>query len=595
MEKYKIQKQLGDGTYGSVLLAHLKDSPQEKFAVKRMKKKYYSWQECMDLREIKALQKIRHANVIKLKEVIREDNNLYMVFEYMNENLYELMKKRDRLFPETNVRNIIFQILQGLSYMHKVGFFHRDLKPENILCKGVELVKIADFGLARELRSRPPYTDYVSTRWYRAPEVLLRSTSYASPIDTWAVGCIAAELYTLRPLFPGSSEIDQMFKICAVMGTPTKEDWAEGFMLAAKLSFRWPQCVRTDLKKIVHSANNDGIDLIRGTLEWDPKRRPSPVQCLKHPYFKVSQDLRASSSHMSAVNDSVSVSSARSRDSKQIFADDWQTEGNKTPDSPDDMNDFEESLKIFEQSKKSTVKEDLSHKIQPAVIPNLSTDSKRDSSLSDNRKGNIPNSHFSLAHDQYRPSILKQPLKPAVEKSFDIDSILHGHAHQLHKPSEYKHPIHQTKTSGVSARRDSLSDWFNEDRTKPTEYSPTQPSLLFQPKVKTNVRGKPVIDMNLDDLFSNKSTRDQSATKSPLSTTKSSASHYYLGNSRYKPGINPKQTVRGDGLNWLTELSNNSNAASSASKSRSYVPTFGDQRKPPAPPIFGDRNNRFGQ
>ena len=102
------------------------------------------------------------------------------------------------------------------------GFFHRDLKPENLLCNGSDLVKIADFGLAREIRSRPPYTDYVSTRWYRAPEILLRSTSYSSPIDIWAVGCIAAECYTLRPLFPGSSEIDQLFKICGVLGTPTK-------------------------------------------------------------------------------------------------------------------------------------------------------------------------------------------------------------------------------------------------------------------------------------------------------------------------------------------------------------------------------------
>ena len=103
-----------------------------------------------------------------------------------------------------------------------IGFFHRDLKPENLLCNGSELVKIADFGLAREIRSRPPYTDYVSTRWYRAPEILLRSTSYSSPIDIWAVGCIAAECYTLRPLFPGSSEIDQLFKICSVLGTPSK-------------------------------------------------------------------------------------------------------------------------------------------------------------------------------------------------------------------------------------------------------------------------------------------------------------------------------------------------------------------------------------
>lgn len=106
--------------------------------------------------------------------------------------------------------------------MHKHGFFHRDIKPENLLCMGPELIKIADFGLAREIRSRPPYTDYVSTRWYRAPEVLLRSTSYSSPIDVWAIGCIMSELYTLQPLFPGRSEIDQIFRCCSVLGTPDK-------------------------------------------------------------------------------------------------------------------------------------------------------------------------------------------------------------------------------------------------------------------------------------------------------------------------------------------------------------------------------------
>lgn len=87
---------------------------------------------------------------------------------------------------------------------------------------GPELIKIADFGLAREVRSRPPYTDYVSTRWYRAPEVLLRSTNYSSPIDIWAIGCIMAELYTLQPLFPGRSEIDQIFRCCSVLGTPDR-------------------------------------------------------------------------------------------------------------------------------------------------------------------------------------------------------------------------------------------------------------------------------------------------------------------------------------------------------------------------------------
>lgn len=129
---------------------------------------------------------------------------------------------REKPFAEPIIRNILYQILQGLSFMHKHGFFHRDIKPENLLCNGPDLIKIADFGLARETRSRPPYTDYVSTRWYRAPEVLLRSTQYSSPIDIWAVGCIMAEMYTLQPLFPGRSEIDQIFRVCSVLGTPDK-------------------------------------------------------------------------------------------------------------------------------------------------------------------------------------------------------------------------------------------------------------------------------------------------------------------------------------------------------------------------------------
>ncbi|XP_075001315.1 serine/threonine-protein kinase ICK isoform X3 [Calonectris borealis] len=221
MNRYTTIRQLGDGTYGSVLLGRSIESG-ELIAIKKMKRKFYSWEECMNLREVKSLKKLNHANVVKLKEVIRENDHLYFVFEYMKENLYQLMKERNKLFPESTVRNIMYQILQGLAFIHKHGFFHRDLKPENLLCMGPELVKIADFGLAREIRSRPPYTDYVSTRWYRAPEVLLRSTSYSSPIDIWAVGCIMAEVYTLRPLFPGASEIDTIFKICQVLGTPKK-------------------------------------------------------------------------------------------------------------------------------------------------------------------------------------------------------------------------------------------------------------------------------------------------------------------------------------------------------------------------------------
>ncbi|NXJ84554.1 MAK kinase, partial [Trogon melanurus] len=290
MNRYTIMKQLGDGTYGSVLMGKSNESG-ELVAIKRMKRKFYSWDECMNLREVKSLKKLNHANVIKLKEVIRENDHLYFIFEYMKENLYQLMKDRNKLFPESVIRNMMYQILQGLAFIHKHGFFHRDMKPENLLCIGPELVKIADFGLARELRSQPPYTDYVSTRWYRAPEVLLRSSIYSSPIDMWAVGSIMAELYTLRPLFPGTSEVDEIFKICQVLGTPKKSDWPEGYHLASAMNFRFPQCVPISLKTLIPNASNEAIHLMSDMLNWNPKKRPTASQALKYPYFQVGQVL----------------------------------------------------------------------------------------------------------------------------------------------------------------------------------------------------------------------------------------------------------------------------------------------------------------
>uniref|UniRef100_A0A2K5JWQ9 non-specific serine/threonine protein kinase n=1 Tax=Colobus angolensis palliatus TaxID=336983 RepID=A0A2K5JWQ9_COLAP len=291
MNRYTTMRQLGDGTYGSVLMGKSNESG-ELVAIKRMKRKFYSWDECMNLREVKSLKKLNHANVIKLKEVIRENDHLYFIFEYMKENLYQLMKDRYIKLCSNLMIDFIF-----FSVYHQ-GFFHRDMKPENLLCMGPELVKIADFGLARELRSQPPYTDYVSTRWYRAPEVLLRSSVYSSPIDVWAVGSIMAELYMLRPLFPGTSEVDEIFKICQVLGTPKKSDWPEGYQLASSMNFRFPQCVPINLKTLIPNASNEAIQLMTEMLNWDPKKRPTASQALKHPYFQVGQVLGPSSNHL---------------------------------------------------------------------------------------------------------------------------------------------------------------------------------------------------------------------------------------------------------------------------------------------------------
>lgn len=283
MERYKIIKTVGDGTYGVVFRA-VNTANGEICAIKKMKTKFKSWEECLALREIKSLRKLSHSNIVKLKEAFRVNDELHLVFEYMEENLYQLIKDKTQAPPESQIKSITQQIIMGLEYMHKHGFFHRDLKPENLMITK-DLVKITDFGLAREVRSRPPFTEYVSTRWYRAPEIVLRSSNYNSPVDIFALGCIICELYMLRPLAPGNNEIDQMIKLCSVLGTPTMQQWPEGYKLAAKMNFRFPQYTGMSLRELMPNASYEAIDLIQKMLAWDPAKRPTAAECLEHPYF----------------------------------------------------------------------------------------------------------------------------------------------------------------------------------------------------------------------------------------------------------------------------------------------------------------------
>ncbi|KAH7423813.1 hypothetical protein KP509_12G075100 [Ceratopteris richardii] len=284
MHRYKAIKFLGDGTYGSVWKA-LNIDDNEFVAVKKMKQKYYTWEECMNLREVKSLQKLKHPHIVRLKEVVRENNELFFVFECMEFNLYQAMKDLNGPIPESRIRSWCFQIFQALDNMHSNGYFHRDMKPENLLVTG-DLVKVADFGFVREVHSEPPYTDYVSTRWYRAPEVLLRSRSYGPAIDMWAMGAIMAELFSLQPLFPGESEVDEIYKICSVIGSPSHHIWAEGMELAAAMNFRFPKFPQADLSCLLPTASSDAIDLILALCSWSPERRPSASEALQHPLFK---------------------------------------------------------------------------------------------------------------------------------------------------------------------------------------------------------------------------------------------------------------------------------------------------------------------
>ncbi|KAL6511100.1 hypothetical protein OROGR_022224 [Orobanche gracilis] len=285
MERYKILDELGDGTCGSVYKA-VNIETSEIVAVKKMKRNFYYWEECVNLREVKSLRRLNHPNIIKLLEIVRQNNELFFIFEYMEHNLYQLMRDQQRSFSEDEIRALMFQVLQGLAYVHKNGYFHRDLKPENLLVTN-KIIKIADFGLARELSSTPPYTDYVSTRWYRAPEVLLQSASYTPAIDMWAIGAILAELFTSCPIFPGESEIDQLYKICCVLGRPDWNTFPEATNISGLVDITYSDIMPADLSNIIPNASLEAIDLFKQLCSWDPFKRPTADQCLQHPFFHV--------------------------------------------------------------------------------------------------------------------------------------------------------------------------------------------------------------------------------------------------------------------------------------------------------------------
>jgi meiosis induction protein kinase IME2/SME1 len=249
-----------------------------------MKKTYDSSAPCLELREVIFLRTLpTHVHLVPALEIFLDPTTkkLHICMEYMDGNLYQLMKSRDnRCMDGASVKSILYQILSGLDHIHTHDFFHRDIKPENILIStsspqdpGLSFrryssmitppstpptysVKIADFGLARETHSTSPYTTYVSTRWYRAPEVLLRAEEYSAPVDMWAIGAMAVEIATLKPLFPGGNEVDQVWRVCEIMGSPGDwgsktggkmggGEWKKGTQLARKLGFSFPKVCAT--------------------------------------------------------------------------------------------------------------------------------------------------------------------------------------------------------------------------------------------------------------------------------------------------------------------------------------------------------------
>jgi len=281
---------LGTGAYGTVWKA-VDAMTGNVFAIKRLKKKFCSYEECLNLVEVRCMRELVHPNIVRLHDVIMESNTLYLVLEWMDCDLYELIKARGHPFSEEEVSNLSFQLFKGLAYMHKQGYCHRDLKPENLLVSQ-DTIKIADFGLAKNMLHElgKPLQSYVWTSPYRAPELLLGSTHYDFAIDIWAMGVIMAELLAGHHLFATSMDVNQIYKICSVIGCPDSHTWLEGLPFAASLDYNFPEEFRfvdstESLCSLIPGASTEAIDLIKSLLSWDPKSRPTAIKALQHPFF----------------------------------------------------------------------------------------------------------------------------------------------------------------------------------------------------------------------------------------------------------------------------------------------------------------------
>ncbi|GAV74980.1 Pkinase domain-containing protein [Cephalotus follicularis] len=294
--RYQIQEVIGKGSYGVVGSA-VDTHTGERVAIKKINDVFEHVSDATRiLREIKLLRLLRHPDIVEIKHIMlppsrREFQDIYVVFELMESDLHQVIKANDDLTPE-HYQFFLYQLLRGLKYIHTANVFHRDLKPKNILANADCKLKICDFGLARVSFNDAPsaifWTDYVATRWYRAPELCGSFFSkYTPAIDIWSIGCIFAEMLTGKPLFPGKNVVHQLDLMTDVLGTPPAESIARIRNEKARRylgSMRKKQPVPFSQK----FPNSDplALRLLERLLAFDPKDRPTAEEALADSYFQ---------------------------------------------------------------------------------------------------------------------------------------------------------------------------------------------------------------------------------------------------------------------------------------------------------------------
>ena len=290
--RYQFNRVIGRGAYGLVIAATDKMTGRD-VAIKCIDHTFDSNLDAKRiLREIRCLSVLKHENITNLVEVcgaptFEEFNSVILVMDLMDTDMYQIINSGQNLLKD-HVRYFVYQVLRGLKYIHSANILHRDLKPANLLLNANCDLKIADFGLARVKdpeEGNEFMSEYVATRWYRAPEVLLNYDTYGPAIDVWSVGCILAELLLRRPFLPGQSTMNQLALINNVLGSPTEDDLAECTNPKARAFMEsLPRRAPVPLGEMIPGAEEDELDMIARMLTWDPRKRITVEEALGHPF-----------------------------------------------------------------------------------------------------------------------------------------------------------------------------------------------------------------------------------------------------------------------------------------------------------------------
>ncbi|KAK1804672.1 hypothetical protein P4O66_020662 [Electrophorus voltai] len=289
VKEFEKLNRIGEGTYGIVYRA--RDTiTHEIVALKKVRMdKEKDGIPISSLREITLLLRLRHPNIVELKEVVVGSHleSLFLVMSYCEQDLASLLENMQSPFSEAQVKCIVLQLLRGLAYLHHNFILHRDLKVSNLLMTDKGCVKIADFGLARVYGvPQQPMTPKVVTLWYRAPELLLGTKTQTTALDMWAVGCVLAELLAHKPLLPGSSEVQQLDLIVQLLGTPNDNIWPGFSRLPLSGQYSLRKQPYNNLKNKFTWLSEAGLRLLNLLFMYNPQRRASAVDCLESSYFK---------------------------------------------------------------------------------------------------------------------------------------------------------------------------------------------------------------------------------------------------------------------------------------------------------------------